>query len=366
MPTESAIALPPGCVEACPACRYRSFAPHESDRRKQEWCAKNFAPWQNSLRALRSPSQRWNYRRKICLHAERRREGWALGLLKRRGRETELIELRDCPLHASAINSFLAALGPQLPKDLPLAFVLVTGSLVTLVLKCKPQHDWRAWARALEPLLRSTGVEGLQINWHPSAGRRVLSSRHQERVFGEELLHDGQFFYGAQSFRQQIPELESAALRTAQEFLAGANAKLAVDLYSGGGSTLALWAKQGWRAVGVELVGEACTAAQKNAPQATVLRGKVEDRLAQLSAFVGGETFVAFTNPPRNGHSAAVLEWLAQARPERIAYLSCNARTLGRDLQFLSPRYSVDAIQPFDFFPQTDHVEALALLENRR
>ena len=56
-----------------------------------------------------------------------------------------------------------------------------------------------------------------------------------------------------------------------------------------------------------------------------------------------------------------------ELRPARIAYLSCSAGTLARDLEsFEAAGYSLDRILPYDFFPLTHHVEALALLERRR
>ena len=56
-----------------------------------------------------------------------------------------------------------------------------------------------------------------------------------------------------------------------------------------------------------------------------------------------------------------------ELRPARIAYLSCSAGTLARDLEsFEAAGYSLARILPYDFFPLTHHVEALALLERRR
>jgi tRNA/tmRNA/rRNA uracil-C5-methylase (TrmA/RlmC/RlmD family) len=73
---------------------------------------------------------------------------------------------------------------------------------------------------------------------------------------------------------------------------------------------------------------------------------------------------VAYVNPPRSGLEPEVTRALAgELRPARIAYLSCSAGTLARDLAMLeSAGYAVARIHPYDFFPLTHHVEALALL----
>ena len=71
-------------------------------------------------------------------------------------------------------------------------------------------------------------------------------------------------------------------------------------------------------------------------------------------------------DPPRAGLHAHALSSLLAARPGRIAYVSCNVQSLARDLGVLCssfPRYRLAAIQSFDMFPQTNHVETLVLLE---
>jgi 23S rRNA (uracil1939-C5)-methyltransferase len=71
-----------------------------------------------------------------------------------------------------------------------------------------------------------------------------------------------------------------------------------------------------------------------------------------------------YVNPPRTGLESEVLGWAVnEFRPERLAYLSCSAGTLSRDLSGLAGAgYAVEALHPYDFFPQTHHVETLALL----
>lgn len=358
--------LPSGCVERCPGCRYRVLPPSESDARKQAWVASCLAP--RPVAAIRSPARRLGYRRKALLHAGVGQSGWELGLLRRLGpqrREKELIPIPACPLHEPALNDRLTVLRSLVPDEAPLAFVQASGRVLTLVLKCAPSPRWLAWARAIEKPLRASGVESLFLNWNPSAGRRALSSRHQELVFGTALVEEAGLKHGALSFRQQIPEVENAALGLAEAFLGGS--EVVVDLYSGAGTSLARWRARGARVAGVELVAEACRAAELNAPGTLVLKGRAEHRLPQLDEFLRGAPFAVYTNPPRDGHAGEILAWLALRAPERIAYLSCNARSLARDLETLQEHYELAApVQPFDFFPLTDHVECLALLARKR
>jgi tRNA/tmRNA/rRNA uracil-C5-methylase (TrmA/RlmC/RlmD family) len=175
--------------------------------------------------------------------------------------------------------------------------------------------------------------------------------------------------HGPTAFMQAFPRLHRESLLAAREYLAPGAGTAVLDLYCGLGSTLREWTSAGSPSLGVELSGEAVKFAALNAPDATVLRGTCVQRLPQIRAWWSerAAAHVAYVNPPRSGLEDEVTAALAQAlRPARVAYLSCSAGTLARDLElFEEAGYTLDRILPYDFFPLTHHVEALALLECR-
>lgn len=68
-------------------------------------------------------------------------------------------------------------------------------------------------------------------------------------------------------------------------------------------------------------------------------------------------------NPPRAGSDEMFLASMCRLNPEKIIYISCNPKTLVRDLKYLVEKgYKVSKIQPVDMFPQTKHVEAAILM----
>ena len=88
-----------------------------------------------------------------------------------------------------------------------------------------------------------------------------------------------------------------------------------VDLYSGGGASLARWSACGADTVGVELGGEAIECARHNAPDAVLLRGKCADRIPQLAAWLDNQVGAVgrrlfYVNPPRTGLESEVLAWV--------------------------------------------------------
>ncbi len=119
--------------------------------------------------------------------------------------------------------------------------------------------------------------------------------------------------------------------------------------------------------VGIEESMPACAAARANADRFGVpsryLAGRVEDLLDAALAEQASTRFVL--NPGRSGCKPGVLELLGRAAEARIAYLSCNPDTLARDLAALATKSGLRArrVTPLDLMPQTDHVEALALLD---
>lgn len=349
---------PAGCVEECPGCRHRDFSREESLGQKENWARAQVGEL-GPVAPIRAVEERWGYRRKVVLHARLVAGYWAFGLVRWRRGEEHFIPIPGCPVQSEGVNAILGA-ARRLPDSLPLAYVQISGRALTLVLKRARDEGLLAALKKMEPELQASGAEALWVNWHPAAGRRVISSRHMERVFGDIALWDGSCWHGPLAFRQQIPALEDEAQALAAAHFG--KAARVLDLYSGLGLSLRRWVENGAESMGVELVGESCVLAERNAAGARLLRGRVEDRLPQLDPFARAGAFAVYTNPPRGGHGTVANEWLKNSGAEKIAYLSCNMRSLADDLRGLRAKYRVIQIQPFDFFPQTDHVEALALL----
>lgn len=356
--------MPPGCEPRCPGCAHRSLSAQASEARKTDWLRTRLAPWAERLAPLRAAAGagRWGYRDKLALAAAWNGRAWDFGLTCR----DELIPIPHCPVHSPRARAVLGLLAPALPPGplFPLACYVQSGAQATLVLKtaAEPSRDWLDCA--LGDGLRAAGLEGLWLNLFPAAGRNLFAKRGWRLLWGrsESVDEDG-LRYGPAAFRQLLPALYRAALDEAGAFFDPAPGETVVDLYCGSGASLRRWIARGARVVGVELGGEAVDCARHNAPAAAVLRGRCAQRLPQLQAWAGAGGLL-YANPPRTGLEPEVLDWIARSyRPRRLAYLSCSAGTLARDLALLERAgLRVARISPYDFFPQTYHVETLALL----
>jgi len=323
--------------------------------------------WGHVLQPVRSvrEEQRSGYRDRVTLNARwDALAGWRFGMMRR----DELIPIPECPVHSTRVNKLVALLRATLPHhaNFPLAYLHVAGGQATLIVKARNYEP--ADLDVLRAGLSATGIEGLWVHCHASAGRKLFARSGWHLAWGAPTSLDASgLVHGPAAFQQLLPDLHAQAVVLARDHLDPAPGVALLDLYCGIGSTLRQWVQAGASAFGVELAGGAVDCARINAPGAVVLRGTCEQRMPQAREWWhdGNHSRRAcYVNPPRSGLEPALLAALVHdLQPDRIAYLSCSAGTLARDLAvFEAAGYKVSAIAPFDFFPGTHHVECLALL----
>jgi 23S rRNA (uracil1939-C5)-methyltransferase len=199
-------------------------------------------------------------------------------------------------------------------------------------------------------------VDSLAAVWHrPEGGeaRLVAGKRHLQERWGEDEVP-----LAAEAFLQ----VNRHAARLLEDHLLSIIGDVAgervVDAYCGVGLHARRLARAGASVIGIELDPDAVDAARAAAVEGTEFRaGRVEELLpdALPSALV-------ILNPPRGGVAPAVVAALLSAPPERVVYVSCNPATLARDLRLLSGAFALGGLRCFDLFPQTAHVETVALL----
>lgn len=357
------------CPAPCRACSHRHLDEESSLAQKEAWLALRLSPWADRLEPIDAPrgDSRWGYRDKATLRAGWDPDGgWRFGMPLREG----LLPLENCPVHSARVRAALSWLRDSLPPgcDFPLAFYTQVGAQATLVLKTRndPGDDW---IRGKGESLALTGLEGLWLHLFPSAGRHLFGSGPLRLLWGKPLSTNSLgLIHGPQGFQQLRPDLYARSLDKAEAFLDPGPGKSVVDLYCGGGASLARWTAKKARTLGIELSGEALANAALNAPGAALLRGRCALRIPQAREWirpVPGRNRLLYANPPRTGLEPEITAWITGSlRPARAAYLSCSAGTLARDLGSLTKEgYSVVSLLPYDFFPRTRHVETLALLE---
>jgi 23S rRNA (uracil1939-C5)-methyltransferase len=223
-------------------------------------------------------------------------------------------------------------------------------------------------AEALRARVPATASVLLNVN-DTKASVAVGSEEHlllgRDQI--SESLDGVSFHISASSFFQTNTVQAERLFAIVGEACALEGHETVFDLYSGTGVISLLLARRAARVYGIELsaaaVGDAVRNARANGiDNCTFLAGEVRHVLpALMQEGVRAEVVVA--DPPRAGLHPRALGALATLAPARVVYVSCNPATLARDVGDLGRQgYRLLWVQPVDMFPQTPHIEAVALL----
>ena len=202
----------------------------------------------------------------------------------------------------------------------------------------------------------------------------VIMGLKDRVIYGKSTIRDTlgtlKFNISAQSFFQVNSEQAEKLYNKAVEFAGLTGKEIVFDVYCGTGTISLFLAKHAKAVYGIEIVPPAITDARRNAEDnhcdnATFLLGDAAQKLPELLE-QGIKPDVVLLDPPRAGCEERVLSSIVHVKPKRIVYVSCNPSTLARDLAYLSSHgYNVPIVQPVDMFPQTAHVECVALIEQK-
>lgn len=201
-------------------------------------------------------------------------------------------------------------------------------------------------------------------NYYPVWGKPTIT----------DCIGDLRFNISPLSFYQVNPVQTRKMYDTAVEFAGLTGEESVWDLYCGIGTISLSMASRAKNVYGVEIIPQAIEDAKKNAKDnnienVTFMVGKAEEVLPEFyekNVSTGEELCspdVIVVDPPRKGCDGKCLETMLQMSPKRIVYVSCDSATLARDLKILCEgNYIINAVQTFDNFPQTVHVETVVLL----
>jgi 23S rRNA (uracil1939-C5)-methyltransferase len=190
------------------------------------------------------------------------------------------------------------------------------------------------------------------------------SPQLREQIGGLEFLVSPEAFF--QTNTEMAEQLYSVAAEYAQ--LRGH--ERVFDLYCGIGTIGLSLAARAREVVGVEIVEPAVADAIENARLNDIVNARFyagDIRLAMRELVEqAGRPDVVVVDPPRAGLSQKVVRRIIEASPSRVVYVSCNPTTLAPNAaQMVEAGYRLVRVRPVDMFPQTPHIESVALLERR-
>src|ERR1039457_2861081 len=276
----------------------------------------------------------FGYRSKITPHFSAPRPGreLAVGFL-RQGSRFDIVDVPRCEIATEPINARLAEARAEIRR----------------------RAGEGAFERGATLLLRDAGGG--------------VATGHGDRVtetvpLGSEGTLRLRFLAG--DFFQNNPFILPLFAAYVRDQARSSGARFLVDAYCGSGLFALASARAFERVVGVEVSESSVAFARENAaanaiPNATFLAGDASAIFSGLG-FPGDDTAVVI-DPPRKGCDEAFLRQLFGFRPRAVVYVSCDPATQMRDLRgFHAAGYAATAVQPFDLFPQTRHLECVITL----
>jgi 23S rRNA (uracil1939-C5)-methyltransferase len=183
-----------------------------------------------------------------------------------------------------------------------------------------------------------------------------------------ERIGDLDFLISPEAFFQTNTEMAEQLYAVAREYAALRGHERVFDLYCGIGTIGLSLASRAREVIGVELVEPAVADAIANArineiDNARFFAGDIRLTMRELVERTG-KPDVAVIDPPRAGLSAKIVRRIVEAAPKRIVYVSCNPTTLAPNAaQLVEAGYRLVKLRPVDMFPQTPHIEAVALFD---
>jgi 23S rRNA (uracil1939-C5)-methyltransferase len=293
------------------------------------------------VREAVASSLEWNYRNHVQFHLDRNGK---LGFME--ARSGTVLPIRECHLPEMPLDDLWPAL--QFEPGLGLERVSL-----------------RLGAEEAMLVLESPEPPELELE----AGLSVIHLRGGEAVVmaGDEALtmvvNARPFRLSAGSFFQVNTAMAGRMVDHLLERLSLTPGAAALDVYCGVGLFSAFLAPRAGRLIGVESSPSACEDFVANLDEfdnVELYEGPAEDILPGLDV----RPEAAVVDPPRAGLEKGALEALLALGPARLAYVSCDPSTLGRDARrLLDGGYRLVEVTPFDLFPQTYHIESISLFE---
>lgn len=305
------------------------------------------------------------YRHKIRLHIGK---NGRIGF--HRMQSHELVQIEHCPLAAPALNEALRRL---LQSDLlhELARFCTQMELI-----CSPADN--AVVATLHLLASKQPPQTLldEIRKRIKLRNIALKFNRKTSFFPEPILlqqpfsvgsHEYTLKWDSRCFFQVNPEQNQQLVELVCTRAGNVTGRKILDLFCGMGNFSIPLGLAGAEVTGIELNKHSIRATRRNAQDAGIhadrfIAGDVSRHLQRLRKKESRFDLILL-DPPRQGLGRAI-QLLLRLEADKILYISCDPATLTRDLQpLIREDYSLKSVTPVDMFPQTHHIECLAVLE---
>jgi 23S rRNA (uracil1939-C5)-methyltransferase len=324
--------------------------------------------------------EQWRYRNKLEFSFGTGDDGELVCGFHAPGRWNDIVPMDDCLLASERVNAIrdhvLAACRAQsltawdrhahqgFLRNLVIREGRRTGATQVRLVTSPGRLD-------VDALIAAVECDGLWWTRTEDLGESTRGGDHALLAGAPQLpeaLGGLQFLISPEAFFQTNTEMADQLYAVAAEYAQLRGHERVFDLYCGIGTIGLTLAARAREVVGVEIVEPAVADAIANArinevQNAAFYAGDIRLAMRELVERAG-KPDVAVIDPPRAGLSQKVVRRIVEAAPGRIVYVSCNPTTLAPNAaQLVESGYQLRRVRPVDMFPQTPHIECVALLE---
>jgi 23S rRNA (uracil1939-C5)-methyltransferase len=328
--------------------------------------------------------EQWRYRNKLEYSFGTDGEGRLVCGFHAPGRWDQIVEVRDCLLASEAGNEVRERVveccraqrltvydrraGTGLLRNLVVREGRRTGQLQVRLVTAPGELD-------REALIAAVATPGTSLLWtQTDSVAETTQGGDTKLLLGKDRLAEElsglSVRISPDAFFQTNTEMAERLYAIAIDYAGLKGFERLYDLYCGIGTIGLSMAPRAAELFGLEIVEEAVADAIANARRneienAKFFAGDVRLALRELVA-TAGKPDVLVVDPPRAGLSQKVVRRVIETEPGRIVYVSCNPTTLAPNAaQLVEAGYRLEKVQPVDMFPQTPHIECVALLTKR-
>ncbi len=200
--------------------------------------------------------------------------------------------------------------------------------------------------------------------------QQVALGERMVRVFGSDQLEFSlgktNYLVTANGFFQPNTTAAHCIYDTVDQLADIKGGEVIWDLYCGAGGIGLHIARKAALLAGFDISREALASAAENAQRNNISKSRFHPGdMRRSMRREKSRPDILLTDPPRSGMAPEVLEQILELGPGRIISVACDPATQARDIGRLSQKYELRVVQPVDMFPQTPHVENVALLTRR-
>ncbi len=302
------------------------------------------------------------------------------------GRFDKIVDIETCYLQEDISNRIRNFIRDYALKNDISFFDLreQTGNLRNLIVRTATTGDLMIvlsvtdYNDSTESLLNELSTEFPEI----TSLQYVVNQKKNDTIFDLEVvcfkgkdhiiekMKNLNYKIGPKSFYQTNSKQAEKLYAIAKENAGIKSDDLVYDLYTGTGTIANYVADQAKKVVGIEYVEDAVKDAEINSKENDISNtefhaGDMQKLLTQEFLEKNGRPDVIITDPPRAGMHADVVARINESGARTVVYVSCNPASQARDLELMDAQYEVTKLQPVDMFPNTAHVENVAVLKRR-